>query len=32
MKTINIETWKRRDHFKLFSQFEEPKMKEKTLS
>lgn len=24
MKTINIETWKRRDHFKLFSQFEEP--------
>ncbi len=24
MKKINIETWKRRDHFKLFSQFEEP--------
>ncbi len=24
MKKINIDTWKRRDHFKLFSQFEEP--------
>ena len=24
MKKINIETWKRRDHFKLFSKFEEP--------
>lgn len=24
MKRINIETWKRRDHFKLFNQFEEP--------
>ncbi len=24
MKKINIETWKRRDHFKLFRQFEEP--------
>ncbi|MDQ8006325.1 MAG: chloramphenicol acetyltransferase [Pedobacter sp.] len=24
MKKINIETWKRREHFKLFSQFEEP--------
>jgi len=24
MKKIDISTWKRRDHFKLFSQFEEP--------
>lgn len=24
MKKVNIETWVRRDHFKLFSQFEEP--------
>lgn len=24
MKKINIDTWKRKDHFKLFSQFEEP--------
>ncbi|WP_199121494.1 chloramphenicol acetyltransferase [Pedobacter sp. ASV28] len=24
MKKINIETWKRRDHFKFFSQFDEP--------
>lgn len=24
MNKIDIETWKRRDHFKLFSQFEEP--------
>lgn len=24
MKKIDIENWKRRDHFKLFSQFEEP--------